>query len=83
MKIGHKTKKDTIALKLPNTEVMPVVLSFAQTASSGDGKQQRAALRNVLYFLTSMAKIRLPKSDLGNFFIFEKKIPQEDHVEIG
>lgn len=35
---------DTIALKLPNTEVMPVVLGFAQSAAAGEVKEKRAAL---------------------------------------
>ena len=35
---------DTISIKLPNTEVLPVILGFAQTAAQGDFNSQRAAL---------------------------------------
>ena len=35
---------DTIAFELPNTEVMPVVLGFAQSAAAGEVKEKRAAL---------------------------------------
>jgi len=35
---------DTISIKLPNTEVLPVILTFAQTAANGDFNNQRAAL---------------------------------------